>query len=61
MPTLRNISGLGDLDIEGVGFVAAGATFDVTDAQAERLVCQVENFVPVTTKKAATAVTTEES
>jgi hypothetical protein len=47
MPTLRNVSGLGDLDVDGVGFVESGATFDVDDDTAERLLRQAENFEQV--------------
>ena len=39
----RNVSPMGDLDITGVGHVAAGAEFDGPDD----LLDQVENFAPV--------------
>lgn len=52
--TLRNISGLGDLDIAGVGFIEAGATFDVDDEIGESLAHQEANFEVVTTKKPKT-------
>lgn len=42
---LRNISGLGDLDIPGVGLVPAGAEFDTDDAG---LLAQAANFEVVT-------------
>jgi hypothetical protein len=44
MPTLRNISPLGDLYVDGHGVVVAGADFDVTEEQAISLVHQLENF-----------------
>ena len=44
MPTLRNISGLGDLEINGVGLVEAGATFEGPDELAEALSRQADNF-----------------
>ncbi len=44
MPTFRNISGLGDLEINGVGLVEAGATFEVPDELAEALSRQADNF-----------------
>ncbi len=39
----RNVSPLGDLDITGIGHVAAGEVFDGPD----NLASQVENFTPV--------------
>ena len=45
MATLRNVSGLGDLEVDGIGLVEAGATFEVDDDTAERLLRQAVNFV----------------
>lgn len=44
MPTFRNVSPLGDLEVTGVGFVEHGATFVVDDDAADGLAGQVENF-----------------
>ena len=44
---LRNVSGLGDVDIVGVGVVAAGAEFTVSDDEAAGLIGQADNFVVV--------------
>ena len=53
--TLRNVSGLGDLEIAGVGLVVAGATFEVTDEQAEGLAVQTDNFTVVKPSKSTAA------
>jgi hypothetical protein len=53
MPTLKNVSPLGavDLPILGGDSVPAGAEFEVTDEQAELLLDQPDNFKLVTPKK----------
>lgn len=52
MPKLRNVSPLGDLEVDGVGFVEAGATFEVDDEVADRFTNQAEVFEVVDTKPA---------
>lgn len=52
MPTLKNISPYGALDIPLLGrVVEAGEVFDVTPEQARHLAGQDENFEKVTAKK----------
>jgi hypothetical protein len=54
--TLRNVSGLGDLEVAGLGLVDAGATFTVDDELGEVLARQVEHFevIPAIARKAST-------
>lgn len=57
MPTIRNVSPLGDLEVVVLRcVVGAGQTIDVTDEQAEALLAQPDNFAPV---KGQTPITTE--
>ena len=42
--TLRNISGLGEVEVVFVGVVPAGETFTVEDVVGESLARQVDNF-----------------
>lgn len=56
MPTLRNVSPYGALEIPLLGrVVGAGEEFDVSDEQAERLLPQAENYQLVTKPKKSTA------
>lgn len=51
MPTLKNINPMGDVSVPGVGELVADQEFDVSDALAQRLLEQVDNYVLVTPKK----------
>lgn len=52
MPTLKNVSPYGDLEVALLGrVVEAGEEFEATDEQAERLGAPNENFKLVTSKK----------
>ena len=53
MPTIRNVSPVGDLDVPLLRrVVKAGEELVVTDDQADRLLAQEENFVTVSRRAA---------
>jgi hypothetical protein len=49
MTTLRNVSPLGDLYVNGHGVIPAGGEFTVADGEADTLIHQAENFELTTT------------
>lgn len=49
--TLQNVSGLGDLEVAGLGLVEAGSTITVDDELGEALARQAEHFTVVEPKK----------